>query len=104
MHDTMGDIARIKGSVNLLRDTVLSNDDRIKLLNAIVKSSNHITEVVNQDFINEQTIKINDSVYSLLQYDLSKNEYRTTLLIDIIEASNNNIRKVLDQYYIERKK
>ena len=50
MYDTMGDTARIKGCVTLLKaaDANVSEAERKRLLNAIEISNNHIRCVIDQ--------------------------------------------------------
>ncbi len=51
MHDTMGDVARIKASIALLKSGTLNNDEQVKFLDAIETSNEHLKLVLDNYYI-----------------------------------------------------
>ena len=47
MHDTMGDTARIKGCINLLKLGVLTEEEKKKMLDGIDTSTEHLIKVLD---------------------------------------------------------
>ncbi len=54
MHDTMGKVARIKGSTKLLQSGNLSKEEECKLLDIIDKSADELNQVLDAYYINKK--------------------------------------------------
>jgi hypothetical protein len=57
MHDTMGDTARIKGSIILLKSGTLTAEETMKLLDAIDTSNDHTQKVIDQYYKDNVAVK-----------------------------------------------
>jgi hypothetical protein len=51
MHDTMGDTARIKGCINLLKRGELTEEEKVMMLDAIETSNEHLVKVLDSYYV-----------------------------------------------------